>query len=225
MWEHHAYLLLGERQNWLAKLKPDLPTDRVYREAENFGIGDAPELKQKQQVAVEARRFFIISFRTITLEAQNALLKTLEEPGAGNHFFLITGSQHGLLPTLLSRVQIMTVDFGSESKEKAEAGLVSDLADNFLKSDYETRLKLAGDYLAAVDEADETKTSSVKSRALALVNVLEACLHEQFEREPSNASITSALENISKCRNYLHDQAALPKMILEHLALTLPLVL
>ncbi len=39
--------------------------------------------------------------------SQNALLKTLEEPGGKTHFILITAAPAGLLPTIRSRVQTL----------------------------------------------------------------------------------------------------------------------
>ena len=41
----------------------------------------------------------------MTLEASNALLKTLEEPADQNVFFLITSNEEALIPTIKSRCQ------------------------------------------------------------------------------------------------------------------------
>lgn len=45
----------------------------------------------------------------LLLEAQNALLKNLEEPGANNYFLLTTTRAQLLLPTVLSRCQIIRI--------------------------------------------------------------------------------------------------------------------
>lgn len=246
MWEHHAYLLLGQREWWLEKLKPDLPLDRVYQETETYGIDEARQLKrwQEQTIITEtrpprpslysghpslakegkgggSRRFLIISFRQITPEAQNALLKTLEEPTLGNHFFLITESAHGLLPTLLSRLQILQL--ANESGDDA----LDQWADKFLAAAYEERLALILDYLTHLEAlppsgGSGTSSHAAKAAALRLVNVLESKLHAQLERDPHNQKLISALATLLTMGDYLHDQAALPKLILEHLALVLP---
>lgn len=39
----------------------------------------------------------------LTIEAQNALLKTLEEPGEQTHYILLVENERNLLPTILSR--------------------------------------------------------------------------------------------------------------------------
>ena len=50
-------------------------------------------------------------------EAQNALLKTLEEPGKNNFIFLLCSNHHQLLPTILSRSQLIRLkSVSSQSK-------------------------------------------------------------------------------------------------------------
>ena len=49
-------------------------------------------------------------------EAQNALLKTLEEPSANALFFFILPSPQTLLPTLRSRLQMLTLGMQAEKK-------------------------------------------------------------------------------------------------------------
>ena len=52
-------------------------------------------------------RFFVISpADSLNIAAQNAFLKTLEEPKPHCHFILLTLSPSALLPTILSRAQI-----------------------------------------------------------------------------------------------------------------------
>jgi DNA polymerase III subunit delta' len=54
-----------------------------------------------------ARRVFILSADTLNVQAANALLKTLEEPEGETVFVLLTTSREGVLPTILSRAQIL----------------------------------------------------------------------------------------------------------------------
>ncbi len=70
-----------------------------------------------------AKAFLIERAGTMNDIAQNALLKTLEEPEAGTYFILLSGSAEGLLPTLRSRLQ--TVNFAPE-KGSAEADPAAD---------------------------------------------------------------------------------------------------
>jgi DNA polymerase III subunit delta' len=61
-------------------------------------------------------RFVVINHvERMTLQAANALLKTLEEPPAGVHFVLITSNLSQVLPTIRSRCQV--VGFSPLSEE------------------------------------------------------------------------------------------------------------
>lgn len=52
--------------------------------------------------------FVLNSAERMTEQAANALLKTLEEPARGTMFILLTGTVSALLPTIVSRCQIVT---------------------------------------------------------------------------------------------------------------------
>ena len=54
-----------------------------------------------------ARAFVIDDAHIMTEQAQNALLKSLEEPPATSHVLLVTPSPQALLPTIRSRCQIL----------------------------------------------------------------------------------------------------------------------
>lgn len=72
-----------------------------------------------------AARFFIIdSADKMRTEAANALLKTLEEPPATSHLFLITSRPDSLLPTIRSRCQI--IRFAPLAPEEVEKHLLKD---------------------------------------------------------------------------------------------------
>lgn len=61
---------------------------------------------------LEARRriSILINAHKMNNEASNALLKTLEEPPSHNHLFLTATSVEGLIPTVVSRCQILRCD-------------------------------------------------------------------------------------------------------------------
>jgi DNA polymerase-3 subunit delta' len=71
------------------------------REVEQF-LG----LKVPTQQAIN-RVVIIEDANTMTPEAQNALLKTLEEPPAGTVLLLTSTNEKALLPTIASRVQVL----------------------------------------------------------------------------------------------------------------------
>ena len=67
-------------------------------------------------------------------EAQNSLLKALEEPAPGNLFVLLVSQRQQILPTLASRSFCFTFPWGSSSQEAAgEIKLLAELV-GFLKT-------------------------------------------------------------------------------------------
>ncbi len=74
-------------------------------------------IKSAQRRPYESRFqvFIFDQAETMTTEAANALLKTLEEPTADNVFVLVTPAPHQLLPTVASRCQM--VRFGPLAEE------------------------------------------------------------------------------------------------------------
>jgi DNA polymerase III delta subunit-like protein len=98
--------------------------DRI-REAIAFGAGRPYE---------SARRVVRVSrAELLGPEAANALLKTLEEPGASLHWILTTRRPEGLLPTVLSRCLSLSVpspSIGDQVRAWREAGLPEDDADD-----------------------------------------------------------------------------------------------
>jgi DNA polymerase III subunit delta' len=69
-----------------------------------------------------ARAFVIDDADVMTEQAQNALLKSLEEPKATSHVFLVTASPQALLPTIRSRCPLLR--FGPLPRSMVETYLV-----------------------------------------------------------------------------------------------------
>jgi DNA polymerase III gamma/tau subunit len=82
---------------------------------ETFGVDEGRELKEAQlsKSFGGGKKIFVISFETITVEAQNSLLKVFEEPTPDTHFFLISRTGSRLLPTLRSRIVFLQTESDS----------------------------------------------------------------------------------------------------------------
>lgn len=77
----------------------------AVRELQHFA-----SLKVPGHGAARTRRFILIpEAHNLTTEAQNALLKLLEEPPQDTHFILTANSSQALLPTIRSRTQQLTI--------------------------------------------------------------------------------------------------------------------
>lgn len=109
----HAYLLAGDPEACVNTVREQLQNlfasrqERLQIDAsvvETLTIDMARELNQRgrQQAAGEAR-CSVRGFQLATRPAQNALLKILEEPAEGAHFFFVTPTPSHLLETVRSR--------------------------------------------------------------------------------------------------------------------------
>lgn len=195
---HHAYVVRGGGEK-LSSLQALLPQPVHHYVLLKWGIDDSRALREHQgvQLAPGERRYFIVQFESITLEAQNALLKVLEEPVLGNHFLLLVPADVSLLPTLLSRCQELVVEDGGKSEDDEL------LAKEFLQAPVTKRLALVQKLLP-------------KEEALAAAKSFLLQLERLAVQQPQDWS------ELIKSRQYLNGPGTIPKLVLEHLALTLP---
>ena len=178
---------------------PDIYT----REYKSFGVDDAIELRDRsgRRPIAGSQRFFIVATPGMTGEAQNALLKTLEEPPADAAFFIIVPAPEMLLPTLRSRAQILTLAHdGVENLIDAKA---------FLAAPPQKRL----DMLKPLLEKDEDDKRDIGN----IVGFLSA-LEQRLAKKPEG------LHAIYRARKYIGDKGALVKPLLEQVALLIPKV-
>ena len=93
--------------------------DVLVRAYPSFLMDDARSLRERATLRAtgEHGRIFVIAAPTIAPDAQNALLKTFEEPPAGARFILVVPAPDMLLPTLRSRMQVLDVGSSETPQE------------------------------------------------------------------------------------------------------------
>ncbi len=100
----------GKCQNCLA-IQRGVFFDLVEMDAaSNRGIDEVRSLKENTRVSISQnnwRVFILDEAHSLTKDAANALLKTLEEPPAKTIFILITTEPDKIIPTIKSRLQIL----------------------------------------------------------------------------------------------------------------------
>jgi DNA polymerase III delta prime subunit len=165
-----------------------------------FTIEDAREVKDSasKKKMSEGKRVFIIFADSITREASNALLKTLEEPGEGTHFFLVMPSVKRVLPTILSRVRVV----------KHSSNITSVVMDplEFLSLSPPERMKKIKEILVRLEKEEISKGD--------IQMFIEELLRSIYEGKKGKS-----LEKEAAAVSYSRDQSASVKMILEYLAL------
>ena len=212
---HHAYCLVGPREETLAPLLHDLENAGVstrgnpdfrLEQCESMGIDEARSLKEAAERTALAggRKIFVAAARGITKEAQNALLKIVEEPPFGTHFFLIVPSAETLIPTLRSRLCFLSTASAAPAEK-------SDRAASFLCAPTPARLKIIQGLLKKLEE------EGGKSDIGSFLDELERTL--ALGKRVNNAS---SLKELLETKKYARDRAPSLKLLLEHLALILP---
>lgn len=124
-----------------------------------------------------AARFFIIDDADkMNDSASNALLKTLEEPPAVSHLFLITPRPDALLPTIRSRCQ--TLRFAPVETREIENYLVKDK--QAAPADAALSARLAGGKLG---NALTTDLEKFRANRATMLNVLQSILIKEDRAE------------------------------------------
>jgi DNA polymerase-3 subunit delta' len=199
------------------RLHPDLVLAEGWRLTKTGRPRAEPEIRvdQVRELIVEiagapfeaARRVFVIDdAHTMNDSAQNALLKSLEEPPARSHVLLVSAAPLGLRQTIRSRCQLLR--FGPLPRATIEATLRE--RGDLLPEEVRARASLAGGSIGAALAIESEQYQRVRDSLLALLEQLEGLdergrleAAEQLAQEEDTALLLSIL------RGLLRDLAAL----------------
>jgi len=207
--QHHAVVFDGDREACLKHAR-EYVTDTMdieiagnpdvsIEEYERFSIDDARALKERaSQTPLGEAQVFLIVCDNILREAQNALLKLLEEPSPNTYFIIVLPSVQLLLPTIRSRVSYGGCIHGVLAEEE--------FAKTFITSTIGERNKMLEPILKDKD----------RTRARLIVDALESLLHTKGVLQHKRA-----LKEIAFVRRYLMDRSSSLKSLLTHLAVSL----
>lgn len=182
--------------------------DVFIRSYPGFGADDARALITRSSLRAVGSdsRIFIVATPGMTSEAQNALLKTIEEPLGNALFIFIVPSPATLLPTFRSRCQMLDIQ-GGKAKDALDGNA-------FLRATKEARI----DMLKPLLEKDDDD-----KRDLGAILSFLASLEETLSRTPHGKKETAlGLRALYRTRKYATDKGALVKPLLEHMALLMP---
>lgn len=234
--DEHAYLLVY-----------GLPPDK-----KEIPIDSARDIIKKLRLQVPGskniRRIVLIEdAHLLSQEAQNALLKALEEPAPATVFIMTAISKNGLLATISSRMAAVSVDpvdlgtarqyFNQNDKEVQSAWALSQGAAGLLEeilsgegSELKEGVDRAKNLLAKTPyerllELDSIKDKAELARALdGLARVIRALTRASASRGDANRTkkLTSALQVVIDAQTGLAANV-LPRLAVLKLILSLPL--
>ena len=143
-------------------------------------------LKEKLSLKAYRRQFklaIVLQSERLTIPAQNAILKTLEEPTQNTFLFLHTTNSLLLLPTIRSRCQIIELMDKSRQKKMAEP-IINPLLGN-------PKMKI-GQKIAAA------KSIGSKDEALLLLNDLQSSSLENLRQD---TQLFKLIQNIEEAKS------------------------
>jgi hypothetical protein len=213
---HHAYFIEGEPvqteqalKDFLSSRGVDIHNNILIESYESLNIEKALLLKsyQSERSSNGTDKYIIVKANGINHEAENALLKMLEEPTEGTYLFFILPKVDILNGTLRSRAHIIHTDF-----------ITSDsFATNFLKQNIGDRIKSIAEVVAIHKDAETS--GPLREHAVQILDQLEKLMHDKDGRVSKDSIFK--YQEILKARQNLALPGSAVKMILEHIALVI----
>ncbi len=216
--QHHAYFLTGDIDAGIKAARAfgetlglsghDNP-DVIVLQAALFSVDEARRLSEvvSRMPSAGSRKLIVAAAPRIFHEAQNALLKTFEEPPEGTYLVLIVPAEGTLIPTLRSRLLPLPV-----------AKVVPESSSAFWNGTPAAREKVVAAILDHAKSDKPEEKQAARSEALAFV---EGLVHEAYPKKEEPA-VRAFLQDLDKFIPILHERAAPLKMILEHILVVAP---
>ncbi len=165
-----------------------------------YSINQIREIQKEVKISQPIKRVYIMAeAERISLEAQNAFLKLLEEPPDDIEFILVVSNQFALLPTLVSRTKIIRLE--KEKNSKMETEVSRNLAQFVSKK--------------SLSSLDFTAfTISTKEDVLEMIMEMISFFRNRLERDPLAPKI---IKEILKVNQLLKHNNLNPQLALDHL--------
>lgn len=178
----------------------------IIESEKQIGIKDVKLLQEKTLLKPFKSKQKIVTLNAekgITIEAQNALLKVLEEPPNNTIIVLIVNSKNVALPTILSRCKIVELDSHDFFSEKELQEYEREF-NNLIKLSLGERLILAQTlaknkeqtlfYLEKIILGAREKM--LKENDLKTLNIIKDVQKRYVELKSSNANLRLGLESL-----------------------------
>ena len=213
-------LLVGDRRH-LKELVKDflkhvwpkdqgtISSDLYWFEGSQLGVDEAREIRRRfvWKGGGKSGRFFIVDADVITPEAQNALLKTLEEVSEKTFFIILVDNARKLLPTVLSRVCRFSLP---------TTNIISVDPIRFV----------TGTPIVRIREVSKLRDNADRAGSREAINAwlaeLETFFASKLASNPVDNDYQQAVREIVRVRRWFGRRGSSDRLLLEHLALVLP---
>lgn len=147
----------------------------------------------------------IQAYEGITLEAQNALLKVLEEPPANTFIVISVPTKEIILPTILSRCKIVALQEKESKLNEGERPEFENALETILEGSIGSKLRIAQDIARdKISSALWVEKMSLflrdklqkNSKDIKLLNLLKGLQQTYKTIKSTNVSHRAALENL-----------------------------
>ncbi len=181
----------------------DISIDMVRQLIKSLKLKIPVQTSVKRVVAIEEAQL-------LSLEAQNALLKILEEPNPGTSFIMTTPSQTALLPTIVSRAQHLEIN--SPTLQAAKQFYGAKYSSTLLDSAWQLSQGRAGLMQALLEkDSEHYLKNSISSAKVFLKKDVYGRLLQLEELVKDKANFANFLEALNRLLTVLHHQAILKK--------------
>lgn len=233
---HHAFVIEGDIKQSRAALFDFLKNefgmglghnDLVLLDRGDFGVENVQEIidVNSRKPTVGMYKIIVVVLNSISHQAQNAILKTLEEPRPGTFIFILANTASVFLPTILSRVQVVRGVAGA-SKDELKDVSKSDIKKNesldaqiFIKNSSSERLSQIKEILDLKSD-EEIGDGEI----FAFIQGVEKITSELAQKSKDAALNTLVAQIFTKVEDYMRDTSSSKKLLLEYVALRLPVL-
>lgn len=219
---HHAYCILGNSTDVVSELEKFLKKELNFSIINNpdfwYGEYDVMKIKDGREIidlhqnrpTTGDKKIFVVSANFITEDAQNSMLKLFEEPRGDTHFFLILPTLDNIIPTLKSRLMVIETVISSSKNDDLKIN-------DFLKMIVGKRMNIVKEIYESMKDEEKSKIEIIK-----FINSIEKEVKNKIPVSKITNDNIKIFENLEKVRVYAGEQSPSLKMLLEHIALTLP---
>lgn len=242
----HAFLVCGQDQNRVGKRIENLLKSRLGKISASNRLNLYPSAKKEtklptltiedvrfisnwlSQQSTKSRAVIVHEAQCMTIPAQQAFLKTLEEPGENNYIILTADSETSLLPTIRSRCNIIRLLHETSTthvdSQRYSVGILHDLTEIGNRSPserltilYDLLSEFSGKKFSPNQRGSIPRPDAIKFMEHIIDGLHSFLIHKSLfiNHKSMTSTIQSACLSHRRLKNNLNVQLALQQFILD----------